>query len=116
MFIVDSHLDIAYNALVKGRDPRLSVTDIRAGETPPVKNVATVGLPEMRRAGVGLVFATIFVSPSSTPFEREPNEMTYDTAEQAHILGLQQIDYYRRLIDETDDLRLVTDAAGLDEV
>lgn len=116
MFIVDSHLDIAYNALVKGRDPRLSMAAIRAAEPPPVKSIATVSLPEMRRAGVGLVFATIFVSPSSTPFEREPNEMTYDTPEQAHAMGAQQIDYYRRLIDETDDLRLVTDAAGLDEV
>jgi membrane dipeptidase len=116
MFIVDAHLDLAYNAIVKGRDPRLGVTRIRANEQPPGKDIATVGLPEMRQAGVGLVFATIFVSPSSTPFEREPNEHTYDTPEQAHQLATQQIDYYRRLIDEDETLRLVTDTAGLDEV
>lgn len=116
MFIVDSHLDIAYNALVKGRNPRLGVARIRAAEQPPGKDIATVGLPEMRRAGVGLVFATLFVSPSSTPFEREPNEYTYDTPEQAHQLATAQIDYYRRLIDEDEGLRLVTDAAGLAEV
>lgn len=64
------------------RDPRLGVAAIRAGELSP-KDIATVGLPEMRRAGVGLIFATLFVLPSSAPFEREPNENTYDTPEQA---------------------------------
>ncbi len=115
MFIVDAHLDLAYNALVKGRDPRLGVAAIRAGELSP-KDIATVGLPEMRRAGVGLIFATLFVSPSSTPFEREPNEHTYDTPEQAHKLAMTQVDYYRRLVDEDESLRLVTNIAGLDEV
>lgn len=115
MFIVDAHLDLAYNAIVKGRDPRLGVARIRAGEPSP-KDIATIGLPEMRQAGVGLVFATLFVSPSSTPFEREPNEHTYDTPEQAHRLATAQVDYYRRLVDEDDSLRLVTDAAGLEEI
>jgi len=116
MFIVDAHLDLAYNALVKGRDPRLGVARIRAQEQPPGKDIATVGLPEMRQAGVGLVFATLFVSPSSTPFEREPNEMTYDTPQQAHQMAQAQVDYYRRLVDEDETLRLVTDRAGLEEV
>lgn len=116
MFIVDSHLDLAYNAIVKGRDPRLGVARIRAGEQPPVKDIATVGLPEMRQAGVGLIFGTIFVSPATTPFEREPHEYTYDTPEQAHRLGMDQLDYYRRLVDEEEDLRLVTNATELDVV
>ncbi|MCZ2114718.1 MAG: membrane dipeptidase [Anaerolineae bacterium] len=116
MFIVDSHLDLAYNAIVKGRDPRLGVAQIRANEPPPVKNIATVGLPEMRRAGIGLIFGSIFVSPASAPFERDPHEFTYETPEQAHKLGMDQIDYYRRLVDEEEDLRLVTNTAELDEV
>ncbi len=116
MFIVDSHLDLAYNALVKGRDPRLGVARIRAAEPPPVRDIATVGLPEMRQAGVGLIFGTLFVTPSTTPFEREPNELTYSTPDQAHQMAAQQIDFYRRLVDEEEDLRLVTDRAGLEEV
>ncbi len=115
MFIVDSHLDLAYNAIVKGRDPRLGVARIRAGE-PAAKDIATVGLPEMRRAGVGLIFGTIFVSPATTPFDRDPHEFTYDTPEQAHKLGMDQLDYYRRLVDEEEDLRLVTNAVELDAV
>ena len=120
MFIVDAHLDLAYNAIVKGRDPRLGVARIRAQEQRPGmaagRDIATVGLPEMRQAGVGLIFATIFVSPASTPFDREPDEITYETPQQAHTLGAAQIDYYRRLVDEDETLRLVTDTAGLDEV
>ena len=115
MFIVDAHLDLAYNAIVKGRDPRLGVARIRANEPAP-EDIATVGLPEMRRAGVGLIFATLFVSPASTPFEREPTEFTYETPEQAHHLATAQLDYYRRLVDEDESLRLVTDLAGLNEV
>lgn len=116
MFIVDSHLDLAYNAIVKGRDPRLGVARIRADEGPSARNIATVGLPEMRQAGIGLIFGSIFVSPASAPFERDPNEFTYETPEQAHKLGMAQIDYYRRLVDEEEDLRLVTNTAELDEV
>lgn len=116
MFIVDAHLDLAYNAIVKGRDPRLGVARIRANEQPPGKDVATVGLPEMRQAGVGLIFATIFVSPASTPFEREPIAHSYETPQQAHQLAREQLDYYRRLVDEDETLRLVTDVAGLEAV
>ena len=116
MFIVDAHLDLAYNAIVKGRDPRLGVARIRAQEQPPGKDIATVGLPEMRQAGVGLVFATIFVSPASTPFEREPIEQSYTTPQEAYKLATEQLDFYRRLVDEDETLRLVTDTAGLDEV
>lgn len=116
MLIVDSHLDLAYNAIVKGRDPRLSVAQIRAAEGPEIRNIATVGLPEMRQAGVGLIFGSIFVSPATAPFERDPNEFTYETPEQAHKLGMAQIDYYRRLVDEEEDLRLVTNTTELNEV
>jgi membrane dipeptidase len=42
--------------------------------------------------------------------------MTYDTPEQAHVMSMQQIDYYHRLIDEEEDLRLVTNKIELDEV
>lgn len=115
MFVVDSHLDLAYNAIVKGRDPRLGVARIRAGE-PAANDIATVGLPEMRQAGVGLIFGTIFASPATTPFEREPHEFSYETPDQAHKLGMEQLDYYRRLVDEDESLRLVTNAAELDEV
>jgi len=52
-----------------------------------------VGLPEQRRGGIGLVFATVFVAPS------DQAAMTED--------GWAQLRYYRALADERRDVRLV---------
>lgn len=118
MFIVDAHLDIAYNALQKGRDPRRTLAQLRAAEAPEYKRgIPTVSLSSMRQAGVGLAFATIFNSPANDPFpDGSADDERYATAEEAHRLGAAQIDFYRRLVDEDESLRLVTDLAGLDEV
>lgn len=118
MFIVDAHLDLAYNALNKNRDPRRKLVDIRAGEAPLYKRgIPTVSLPAMRRGGVGLVFATIFSSPADNPFPDDSEEdEAYSTPDEAHRLGMKQIDYYHRLVDEDETLRLVTNTATLDEV
>ena len=118
MFIVDAHLDLAYNALQKGRDPRRKLTELRAAEAPEYKRgIPTVSFSAMRRGGVGLVFATLFNSPQDNPFpDGSDEDETYATPEQAHRLGMQQVDFYRRLVDEDESLRLVTDVATLDEV
>lgn len=116
MLIVDAHLDLAYNALNYGRDPRRTVAEMRAAEGKTRRGLATVSFPEMRKGGVGLVFATIFNTPATTPFETLNKEAVYETAEDAHRLGMAQLDYYQRLVDEDNSLRLVTDQASLDEV
>ena len=118
MFIVDAHLDLAYNALQKKRDPRRKLAELRAAEAPAFKRgIPTVSFSAMRRAGVGLVFATLFNSPQDQPFDDGSEEdETYATPEQAHRLGMQQVDFYRRLVDEDESLRLVTDVATLNEV
>ena len=102
MFIVDAHLDLAYNALQKGRDPRRKLTELRAAEAPEFKRgIPTVSFSAMRRGGVGLVFATLFNSPQANPFpDGSEEDETYATPEQAHRLGMQQVDFYRRLGDE----------------
>ena len=118
MFIVDAHLDIAYNALNKGRDPRRKLTEIRAAEAPAyARGIPTVSFSAMRRGGVGLAFATLFNSPRDNPFpDGSEEDECYSTAEEAHRLGMKQVDFYRRLVDEDETLRLVTDRATLDEV
>ena len=118
MFIVDAHLDLAYNALQKKRDPRRKLAELRAAEAPEFKRgIPTVSFSAMRRAGVGLVFATLFNSPQDQPFDDGSDEdECYTTPEQAHRLGMQQVDFYRRLVDEDESLRLVTDKATLEEV
>jgi membrane dipeptidase len=118
MFVVDAHLDIAYNALNKKRDPRRKLSEIRAAEAPAYRRgIPTVSFSALRRGGVGLAFATIFNTPEEDPFPDDTAEdMIYRTPDEAHALGVLQIDTYRRYVDEDASLRLVTDAAGLEEV
>lgn len=85
MFIVDAHLDLAYNT-TRGRDVTLP-----AVEQPVTHNeIPTVGLPDLRAGGVGLVCATIFAEPAS------PTEPGYTNAEEARGSALLQLDWYRR--------------------
>src|SRR5688572_20027155 len=72
MFIVDAHLDLAYNVM-RGRDITRP-----AAEQPVVDNeVATIGLPDLRRGGVGMICATIFCPP------RNYKNRGYTTADEA---------------------------------
>ncbi len=119
MIIVDAHLDLAYNALTFGRDYLQTVEQIRAAEAAlPAHDIATVSFPQLREAGVGLLFGTLFVLPATYP-NLLASEMhsVYHDAQSAHILGMAQLDYYHRLVDvERNRLRLVTDTASLKEV
>jgi membrane dipeptidase len=119
MFIVDAHLDLAYNALRHNRNLLKSVADIRkaeAGKTHP-NGVSLVSFPDLREANVGLVFGTIFIMPANSRFAGfEDSNLSYETAEQAHQLGQTQLDYYHRLADEVDYIRLVGNTTELDEV
>lgn len=95
--IVDAHLDLSYNAVLRGRDVTRP-----AREQPVVdKEVATVGLPDLRAAGVGLICATIFCSPKSYG-KREG----YTTAEEAHDQAIKQYDWYKQQI-RNGNFRLV---------
>jgi membrane dipeptidase len=96
MFIVDAHLDLAYN-VDRGRDPLRP-----AIEQPIVDNeIATVGLPDLHAGGVGLICATIFCSPRR-----------YKTAEEARAVALNQLDWYRKQID-AERLRMVKNRGDL---
>ena len=121
MFVLDAHQDIAYNALCFGRDYRVSALKKRAEEAgtdiPARNGLATVGLPEALAGRVAVVFATLFVAPRATGAAPTPwSHVEYDDAASAHRLARQQWDYYRRLTDEDDRLRLVCSAADLDAV
>lgn len=62
MFIIDTHLDIALNALEYNRDYRLPVSAIRASERGMTDKIDrgnnVVSLPDLRRGNVGLMVAT----------------------------------------------------------
>lgn len=97
--IVDSHLDIAWNALAEGRS---------FDEPTPGYAVNRRALAD---AGVGLVFATVFTAPrrsrmmGSVPYG-------YETAREAYLLGRAQLSYYQSvdlpLIRTRQELRAYT--------
>lgn len=116
MLIVDSHLDLAWNALQWNRDLRLSVYTIRNQErglkvTNPGAGlgVNTVALPELRRGRVALSLATLLVRATG----RMVPHMDYLSVAQAYGIARGQLAYYRQLAVE-GVVRLIADASGLD--
>lgn len=103
MFIADAHLDLAYN-VTRGRDPRQPAKDQpdAAGE------IATVGLPDLREGGVGLICATIFCAPGGYG-----GGHGYTNAEEARTQALSQMQWYRDCFAQ-GELRLVSDRKDLD--
>jgi membrane dipeptidase len=84
VFLVDAHLDLAYN-VTRGRD----VTRPAAEQPIAHNEIATVGLPDLKAGGVGLVCATIFTEPS---LNGQPG---YTNADEARAAALVQLDWYR---------------------
>ena len=97
--IVDAHLDLAYNAIEHGWPLELPLTSLAARTTSPYH--PSVSLDELRKAGVAVAFATLFVDPSR-----------YPTPELAHRAAKRQLALYRRWQDE-GRLRLITSKAEL---
>lgn len=118
MLIVDAHLDLAYNALRFGRDLRQPLAALRAGEKrPPNGDIATVTIPALLEGGVALVFGTLFVMPAASNVHMPDNlKMVYEDAEQAYAAAGAQLDYYYRLADEDERVRLVRNTGELEEV
>jgi membrane dipeptidase len=99
--IVDAHLDLAFNA-ANGRD----VTAPAAEQPTNEDGIATVGLPDLRDGGVGLVCATIFCAPS---INGSPG---YTTAEEARTVALGQLRWYEKQI-AAGRMRFVRNGADL---
>src|SRR5438067_12845524 len=88
MFIVDAHLDLSYNAL-RGRDVLRSARE----QTPDDEGIPTVGMPDLKAGGVGLVCATVFTMPS---LDGKPG---YRSADEAYAEGQRHLEWYRAQTD-----------------
>jgi membrane dipeptidase len=117
MILVDAHEDIAFNALVHGRDYRMPAYETRrreAAEGIIGNGQAMLGLPESLLARVAVVFSTLFVAPlTETPSPWDA--LKYRDAGQAYRLASQQMDYYERLTDESPRINLIRSQKDLDE-
>ncbi len=113
MLIVDSHLDIAFNAVEWNRDLTQSITSIReaeAGMAGKGRGAGVVSFEELRRGGMGLVFVTVHCRLASVG-KRFAGARTQDIAF-AKAMG--ELAYYR-LMEERGFLRQIRDRAGLDD-
>jgi membrane dipeptidase len=116
--IVDSHEDIAWNALTFGRDYTLPVAATRlreAGTEIPTHNGQTLlGWAEWLLGRVAMVFATL----QAAPIRRQTgawDSQCYADSEQAHRLYWNQLEFYHRLVDDhPDKFRLVLSRGDLE--
>jgi membrane dipeptidase len=118
-FIIDGHQDIAWNHFNHGRDFTRSAWDTRRREAgtavAQVYGPCMVGLPDEILGRIAVVCATIFVPPATSkmfPTDR----LVFSTPDEAYRLGIQQMDYYHRLADENERIRLIRTRADLDAV
>ena len=81
--IIDAHLDLAYN-VTRGRDITMPAKDQPIADD----EIATVGFPDMRAGGVGVIFATIFCSPKTY------KHSGYTTPQEAHEQAVAQLEQY----------------------
>jgi membrane dipeptidase len=111
MLIIDSHLDLSWNALQWNRDLRQSVYTIRTlegGLTGPGRGVNTVALPELRAGQVALCFATLLARSTGRPVP----DIDYLSPAQTYGVAQGQLAYYRAL--ESDrHCRIITTLAEL---
>lgn len=117
--MTDGHLDLAYNAMVLRRDVRQPVETIRKSERqtpPPGRHAGTclVSVPEMIKGRIGVIGGSIFVAPAWRRWQDEAE--VYHNAEEAHQQASAQMDFYHRLADEDQRVRLIRATADLEAV
>ncbi len=111
-FIIDAHLDLAWNALQWNRNLLAPVEDIRVAEhhvPGPGRGQGTVSLPAMRRGRVALCLATLLARSTGEPV---PN-LDYATPAQAYATAQGHLAYYHALAQQ-GEIRLITGRAELD--
>lgn len=95
--LVDSHLDLAENVMLFGRDLALGVDVIRNLEQ-RTNNQAMVSLSELERGNIAVVFATVTggFKAEDVGQDFEPASAIYYKLEQAEAQAFSQIDLYER--------------------
>ena len=113
MLMIDSHLDLAMNALEWNRDLEVDVAETRrreAGMTRKGRGRGTVAFPEMRQAELAVAVATVIsrtARPESPAAGVATQEISYATAQG-------QLAYYR-VLESQKKVRIILDASGLQE-
>jgi membrane dipeptidase len=112
--LVDSHLDLAENVTLFGRDLTLRVVGIRALEKRTTRQ-ATVSIPELERGNIAVAFATVTAGflAEDVGEDFEPRSAIYHTSEDAQAQALTQINLYERW-EEQGRVRLLRSVNDLE--
>jgi membrane dipeptidase len=111
MIVIDSHLDLAWNALNWNRDLTLPVAEIRrleAGMNEERRGANTVALPEMRKGDVAVCLATLLARASNLG----DSKLDYRNQEIACAMAQGQLAYYR-ILESQGQLRMLRDWQSL---
>ena len=119
-FIIDLHLDLAWDALFWNRDLTLKAHQVREQEKNEISQVAddydtglcTVTFPEMRRGSVGLMLSTIM--SRIEPRYKESRRDGMRTQEQAMAVGRGHLAYYQAMA-RRGEIKPVLGLADLNE-
>ncbi len=115
-FIVDAQQNIAFNAQQLGLDYARWAWRQRGKDSRQDMPPAVTSLRDNMLARVAIVFASLQVLSESTPGLAPWQRYTYRSAADAQQLALWQMDYYRRLADDHDQIRLILTREDLDQV
>jgi hypothetical protein len=90
--LVDSHLDLAENVTLFGRDLTRKVAEIRAVEQRAGRQAA-ISLPDLQRGGVAVVIATVTAGFRTADIGPGivPRSALYHTPEEAEAQALAQL-------------------------
>jgi membrane dipeptidase len=111
MMVIDSHLDLAWNAVNWDRDLTRSVNEIRASEASMKEERRghnTVAFPEMRKGQVGVCLATLLARGSGLS---EPL-LDWSSREIASAVARGQLAYYR-IQERAGRMRMLKDRPAL---
>jgi membrane dipeptidase len=117
---IDSHLDLAWNALAWKRDITRPLAEINAAEADwrdsPARGRATVSLPEMRRGGFAVSLATLMArwAPPREELHSTIAWLNHRTPDIAHASARGQLAYYEALAAR-GEVVLIGDARRLRE-
>ena len=119
-YLIDAHLDLAWNALSFDRDLTLTVDQLRDQEShmtdEPSRGRLTVSLPEIRKAGAGICVVTLLArSGPDQRLEGRRNRTNLDFAAPsiAHAAAVGQLAYYC-LLERQGEIKLIRTSQELE--
>jgi membrane dipeptidase len=114
--IIDSHLDLSWNALSWNRDLTQSIIDVRQAEADmsddDARGHGTVTLPEMRRGGVAVCCGTLLTRAKRHVKPTRKIEVDVATQEIACATARGQLAYYQLMV-ERGEIVIITNQREL---